>query len=354
MVSLFGNKSSGWIGIDIGSSSVKLVSMCISGNRPQIDAYAIVSLPDNAVVDGSIEEVSSVASSIERGLKICGGKFKSAVVAVPSSAVITKKIQVSNLFQGIELEDQIKIEADQFIPYPLDEVALDFEVLGPANKDPNMNEILLVACRKDASESREDAVNASGIKCEVVDVDTYAMERVVPLLDQAPTGYMIAVVDVGASTLCLNVFENGAVVYNREQAFAGNELSQSITQQYGMLLEDVVATLHENKVSQEIQKSMIEPFTNSVVQQVSRALQFFYSSGLHGQLSKVYICGGVSALPNLTSRLKDDLDLDAELLNPFEHCSINRNINTDRLKLDSALLVKACGLALRSIVDRTQ
>jgi len=348
VVSLFGNKSSGWIGIDIGSSSVKLVSMSSSGSQRQIDAYAIVPLSPTAVIDGNIEEVNVVAAAIERGLKICGGKYNAAVVAVPSSAVITKKIQISNLFVGIDLEDQVKIEADQFIPYPLEEVALDFELIGPVKKDPNLNDILLVACRKEAAESREEAVSSAGVKCEVVDVDTYAMERVVGMLDQESDDRLFAVVDIGASTLCLNVFQNGKVVYNREQAFGGNDLSQAIHQQHGMSMEEVDLAFRENTLHDDIVSQMVVPFTNTVVQQVSRALQFFYSSGVHGQLSHVYLCGGVSGLPNLGSRLSEELELETEVMAPFNHCAVNRKLNSERLKRDGAVLVKACGLALRS------
>ncbi|MCD8512396.1 MAG: pilus assembly protein PilM [Nitrincola sp.] len=329
MVSLFGKKSSGWIGIDIGSSSVKLVSMSSSGSQRQIDAYAIVPLPPTAVIDGNIEEVSVVSSAIQRGLKICGGKYTAAVVSVPSSAVITKKMQVSNLFVGIELEEQVRIEADQFIPYPLEEVSLDFEVIGPVKKDHNFNEILLVACRKANAESREDAVTSAGVKCEVVDVDIYAMERLLPLIDQVMDNKLIAIVDVGASTLSLNVFQNQEVVYNREQAFGGNDLSQAINQQHGMSMEEVDLALRENSLSQEILDGMVVPFTNTVIQQVSRALQFFYSSGVHGQLSKVYLCGGASNLPDLAHKASDELDMACEVLNPFKNCSVNRKLNAE-------------------------
>lgn len=352
MVSLFGKKSSGWIGIDIGSSSVKLVSMSSSGSQRQIDAYAIVPLPPTAVIDGNIEEVSVVSSAIQRGLKICGGKYTAGVVSVPSSAVITKKMQVSNLFAGIELEEQVKIEADQFIPYPLEEVSLDFEVIGPVKKDPNFNEILLVACRKANAESREDAVDSAGVKCEVVDVDIYAMERLLPLIDQVLDNKLVAIVDIGASTLSLNVFQNQEVVYNREQAFGGNDLSQAIHQQHGMSMEEVDLALRENALSQEILDGMVVPFTNTVIQQVSRALQFFYSSGVHGQLSKVYLCGGASNLPDLAHKASEELDIGCEVLNPFKNCSVNRKLNAEKLRRDSAVLVKACGLALRSFVDR--
>ncbi|KGK42869.1 pilus assembly protein PilM [Nitrincola sp. A-D6] len=348
MVSLFGKKTSGWIGIDIGSSSVKLVSMSVNGNQYQIDAYAIVPLPASAVIDGNVEEVKEVTAAVQRGLKICGGKYNSAVVAVPSSAVITKRIQLSNLFTGIELEDQVKIEADQFIPYPLEEVALDFEVIGPASKDANLNDILLVACRKENADSREDSVNAAGVKCEVVDVDTYAMERVLALIDQAPGDQLVAVVDIGASTLCLNVFLKGKLAYNREQAFGGNDLSQAIHQQHGMSMEEVDLAFRENTLDQAIVDQMVVPFTDTVIQQVSRALQFFYSSGVHGQLGRVYICGGVSGLPNLTKRLSDELEVETQLLIPFNHTAVNRKLNPERLNRDGAVLAKACGLALRS------
>ena len=348
MVSLFGKKSSGWIGIDIGSSSIKLVSMSTNGGRHQVDAYAIVPVPATAVIDGNIEEVKEVTAAIQRGLKICGGKYNSAVVAVPSSAVITKRIQLSNLFVGIELEDQIKIEADQFIPYPLEEVALDFEVLGPAPKDPNLNEILLVACRKENAESREDAVNASGVKCEVIDVDTYAMERLLTLVDYPDQDHMVALVDVGASTLCLNVFAKGKLDYNRKQAFGGNDLSQAIHQQHGMSMEEVDFAFRENTLDPAISEHMVVPFVETVVQQVARALQFFYSSGVHGQLGRVYICGGVSALPGLAARLTEELDITTEVLIPFSHTAVSRKLNPERLRRDGAILAKACGLALRS------
>ena len=348
MFSLFGKKSSGLLGIDIGSSSVKMVALSTNGSQKQIDAYAIVPLSASAIVDGNIEDLAEVSGAIRRGLKLCGGKYTGAVVSVPSSAVITKRIDISNLFIGFDLEDQVKIEADQFIPYPLEEVALDFEVLGPSKKDPNLNEILLVACRKDSAESREEAVSSAGIKCEVVDVDTYAIERYITLLDKTVTNEMFALIDIGASTLSLNVCQGGKVVYNREQAFGGKDLIHALQQQKGISIEQVEKAFRNNSLSNEELDDVVEPFINTVVQQVSRALQFFYSSGIQGQLTKVYVCGGLSGLPNFIETLADELDLPAERLNPINQCNVGRKLNSDNLKHDSAMLVKACGLAMRS------
>ncbi|WP_235017344.1 type IV pilus assembly protein PilM [Nitrincola tapanii] len=340
-------RSAGWIGIDIGASSVKLLSLSRQGRELQVDAYAIVPLPTTAVVDGSVAVVSEVAVAIERGLKICGGKYSDAIVAVPSSAVITKRLQISNLFTGLDLEDQVKVEADQFIPYPLEEVALDFEVLGPSERDRNLNDILLVACRKESAEAREEAVNDSGIKCGVIDVDTYAMERLINLLEPDYKGY-VAVADVGSATLSLNVFHQGQVVYNREQAFTGNELSYSIQQQYGMTLDEVELALREQGLAQDIHQTIVQPFADTVIQQVSRALQFYYSSGVHGQLDRLYLSGGLASISGLVERVGLETEVNTLLINPFVQMRVNPRLNQARLLRDAPLLAKACGLALRS------
>lgn len=348
MVSLFGSKTAGWVGVDIGSSSVKLVSLSQQGQGYQIDSYAIVSLPPTAVVDGSVENQSEVSDAIERGLKICGNKLKHAVVAVPSSAVITKRLEISNAFTGLDLEEQVKIEADQFIPYALDEVALDFEVVGPVDKHPNLNEILLVACRRDDVDSREEAVNAAQLKCDIVDVDTFAIERLLPLLDDFAPEALVGLVDVGAATLTLNVFRDGKIIYNREQAFGGNELTNAIHQQYGLEIGEVEQKLRTGELDDEIREMLVMPFRQSVIQQVSRALQFFYSSGVQSQLTELYLAGGTAGIEGLPELMQEEIGVPTKVANPFARVGVGPRLNQDRLTKDAPMLAKACGLALRS------
>lgn len=202
---LIGEKSGNLVGVDIGSSSVKLVALSKSGKGFSLDAYAIVSFSPNAVVDGNIQDVSEVGSAIEKAVKVAGGKLSSAVTAVPASAVITKNIEMSNAFTEFELEDQIKVEADQFIPYPIDEVALDFEVQGTSKSNVSLNNVLLVACRKTDVEQREDAVSAAGLESAIVDVDTYAVERAMNIVagDEVDSGKLIGIVDIGRLQLSL-------------------------------------------------------------------------------------------------------------------------------------------------------
>jgi type IV pilus assembly protein PilM len=348
---LLGNKSGSLVGVDIGSSSVKLVALSKHGKAYSLDAYAVVSFSPAAVIDGNIQDVAEVGAAIEKAVKVAGGKITSAVTAVPASAVITKQIEMSNSFTEFELEDQIKVEADQFIPYPLDEVALDFEVVGPVSNNPSLNKVLLVACRKTDVEQREDSVAAGGLASEVVDVDTYAVERALPSLmsEVAPEGSLIGVVDIGAATLTLNVLKDNQIIYTREQAFGGNDLTNLIHQQYGMKVEEVEQSLRLGDLSTEVYEMAVLPFRNTVAQQVSRSLQFFYSSGAHGELSVLYLAGGTSSIEGLADQLEEELGISTKVANPFAQMTVNSRVNRSRLDRDAPALVKAAGLAIRGL-----
>ena len=350
MLSIFKRKVTGWVGVDIGSSSVKLVALTQQGQLFQVEGYAIVPLPPAAVVDGNIEVVADVSDAIEKAVTLCGIKLTHAITSVPASAVITKKIEISKAFVGLDLEEQVKVEADQFIPYPLNEVALDFEVMGEAEKSPGLQEILLVACRKKDVESREDAISEAGLSCEVVDVDTYVVERALPFLETAPAANSITgVIDIGAATLTLNVFRGDRIIYNREQAFGGNDLVNLICQVKGLQLAEVERLLVAGELDQETQESLVEPFKYTVAQQVSRALQFFYSSGARaGQIGKLYLAGGTSRMERLAEAVEQETGLPTKIANPFEQMGVVSKVNPLRLEKDAPRLFKACGLALRS------
>ena len=349
MFGLFNKKTSTWLGVDIGSSAVKLVALSRSKRTLSLDSYAIVGLPASAIVDGHLQELAVVAEAIEKGVKICGSKLNNAITAVPSSAVIIKQLELSNAFSDAELEDQIKIEADQFIPYPLDEVAIDFEVQGPHPTNPDLNSILLVACRDNDVMQREEAVNSAGLKCDIVDVDTFAIERLLTYVsrDHLQNGDLIASIDIGASTMTLNVLHHGEIIYNREQGFGSNELTNAIHVQCGMSVEEVEQSFRLNEISVEIEAMLIEPFRDTVAQQISRALQFYYSSNVQNQLSKIYLSGGCSSIKGLVEVLEEELGIPVELTNPFQSMDVQPKINRDRLNKDAPVLVKACGLALR-------
>lgn len=351
MFGLLGNKSASLVGLDIGSSSVKLVALSKNGYRYTLDAYAVVSLPSSAVVDGNIQNVSEVSNCISKAVRMAGGRMSSAVSAVSASAVITKHVEMSSKLTEFELEDQIKVEADQVIPYSLDDVALDFEIQGYVEDNRQLNDVLLVACRRADVEQREDAINDAGLRCEVVDIDTYAVERAFPLLSKDSIGHgkLVGVVDIGAATLTLNVFQNNSIIYSREQSFGGNDLTNSIHQQYGMSIEEAEQALRQEDISDEVYEMTVIPFRSTVAQQIARSLQFFYSSGSHQELSALYLSGGTSMIEGLPEQLSDELGIETKLINPFIKMRISSRVNRSRLERDAPVLVKACGLAMRGL-----
>ncbi len=254
MISLFKSGSKSLLGVDIGSSYIKLLGLSKHSGNFHVDCYSVVPLPEGAVIDNNVQDVPVVAEALEKGLRLANTRIKQAATSVPTSVVIVKQLEFSKSFSEDELEDQIKVEADQFIPYPLDEVAIDFQIQGESKTSPELNEVLLVACRQDSVQSREDSVNGSGMICDVVDVDTYALERVFPVLAEVHDllDKIVGLVDIGASSMTLYVLEDGAVIYSREQAFGGNDLTNSLIQVSDLSLEDVERAKKAGELTDEL------------------------------------------------------------------------------------------------------
>ncbi|MGI9277297.1 MAG: type IV pilus assembly protein PilM, partial [Endozoicomonas sp.] len=242
MFGLFNNKTSTVLGVDISSTSVKVLELNRSGGQYRLEAYGQQLLPPGAVVENNIQELEAVGQAINTALTRSRSSVKNAAVAVSGSAVITKTIEMDSSLSDDEMETQIAVEADQYIPYALDEVAIDFEVLGLKDKNPERAEVLLAACRKENVEMREEALSLAGLKAKIVDVEAFAMERVYELLhdslDLPDEDQLVAIIDVGASTTSLSVLNNGKTIYTREQLFGGRQLTDEIQRRYGLAIDE--------------------------------------------------------------------------------------------------------------------
>ena len=353
MITLFKTGSKSLLGIDIGSAYVKLLGLSGSAGNYNVDCYSVVHLPEGAVIDNNVQDVPVVAEAIEKGLKLANTKAKLGVTSVPASAVIIKQLEFVKSFTEDELEDQIKIEAEQFIPYSLDEVAIDFQIQGESTNSPELNEVLLVACRQDSVQSREDSVNASGLSCDVVDVDTYAIERIFPVLAETHDllDKTVGLVDIGASSLTLYIIEGNRVVYSREQAFGGNDLTHTLTQVSDMSSDEVERAKKNNELADELVHGYIDPFKQTAAQQISRSIQFYYSSGTQGEVENLLLMGGISAIPGIEEVVAQELGIKTEVADPFSAMKINSRINRHKFDPEAPSLVLACGLALRSFAD---
>lgn len=340
------------IGIDISSASVKLLELSRQKKGYRVESFGIAPLQQGAVVEKNINDPSGVASAIRRALAIAKSKSKDAVVAVSGSSVITKIVQMDSTLNDDAMETQIALEADQYIPYPLEEVAVDFEIQGPAEQ-AGMVDVLVAACRRDNVDMRVDALSEAGLTAKVVDLEAYAVERVYSFLSQhqaaAGGSDVIAVVDMGASMTTLNVVANGSIVYMREQLFGGRLLTEDIQRRFSMSFEEAEAAQINGTLPDEYRIEILEPFKMSVVQHISRALQFFFSSGQHQTVDQVLLAGGIASLEGMGEVVQERLGVPVQVVNPFQHMQIAPKVNSNELQKMAPSLLIACGLALRDI-----
>ena len=352
MLGLFTKKANTLLGIDISSTSVKLLELSRSGNRYRVEAYAVEPLPANSVVEKNIAELEGVGQALQRVLVKARSNGKAAAVAVSGSAVITKVIEMDGGLSDDELESQLKIEADQYIPYPLEEVAIDFEVLGPAPRAPGRVEVLLAACRKENVEIREAALALAGLTAKVVDVEAYALERSYGLLAPhlgADRGELtVAVVDIGATMTTLSVLHNGRTVYTREQLFGGRQLTEEIQRRYGLSVEEAGLAKKQGGLPEDYDREVLMPFKEAVVQQVSRSLQFFFAAGQFHDVDCILLAGGTASIAGLDRLIQQKIGTHTQVANPFADMALSNKVNAGALASDAPALMIACGLALRS------
>ncbi len=351
MFGLFEKKAQNVLGLDISSSSVKLLELSRSGNRFRVESYAVASLPPNAVVEKNINDVEGVGDAIVNVLGQAKSKNKNIAIAVSGSAVITKVIEMEAGLTEDQTETQITVEADQYIPYPLDEVALDFEVLGPSERDPELVEVLLAACRKENVELRTDAADYAELVTKIVDVEAYSMERAFSLIQNQmdyDANHVVAIVDIGATMTTLSVLVDGVTVYTREQLFGGKQLTEEIQRRYGLSFEEAGVAKKQGGLPGDYEQEVLEPFKEAVVQQVTRSLQFFFSSSQYNEVDYIVLAGGVAAMPDLTELVQEKLGMPTLTANPFANMSVASKVNAVALGNDAPAMMIACGLAMRS------
>lgn len=350
--SLFNPKSRPLFGLDVSSSSVKMVELTDAGRGGfRIERYAIETLPRDAVVDGNITNLDAVAEAVKRGWKRMGTTSKHVAMALPSGAVITKKIIVLAGQREQDLEVQVESEANQYIPFALDEVNLDFQVLGPAPSSPDEVEVLIAASRKEKVEDRIAVAEAAGLRPLVMDVESYAAQSAFELVEcQLPEGgknQVIALVDVGANVMNVTVFRNDQQVYVREQAFGGNLLTQEIMRQYGMNAEDAEIAKRSGSLPENYDTEILRPFLDNLALEVSRALQFFFTSTQYNQVDHIVLAGGCAVIPGVEEVVAGRTQVSTLVANPFADMSLAQRVKPKNLASDAPSLMIACGLALR-------
>lgn len=347
----FSPKAPPLIGLDIGSSSIKIVELSEAGKGTlRLERYAIEPLPRGAVVDGNIDKIDVVAEAVRRAWRRAGGKVKNVAMALPASAVITKRIALpANLRE--ELEMQVESEANQYIPFALDEVSLDFQVLGAIPNAPDDVEVLIAASRKERVEDRVAVAQAAGLKPVVVDVESYsarsAIERLIEQLPNNGEGLVIAVFYIGANTTAVTVMHDGEAIYEREQPFGGQQLTGDISRTYGIPSEEAEQKKRSGDLPADYETAVLKPFIDTATIEITRALQFFFTSTPYSRVDQIMLAGGSAVLSGLPDALMERSQVPASVISPFKGMEISSGIREKQLRLDAPALLTPCGLAMR-------
>ena len=349
---IFKPKAPPLFGMDISSSAIKMVELAEAGKGAQrVERYAIEPLAKDSVLDGNISNLESVAETVRRAWKKLGTRTKNVALALPTAAVITKKIVCPAGLREEDLELQVESEANQYIPFALDEVNLDFQVLGPAPSGEAEVEVLIAASRKEKVEDRVAVAEAAGLKALVMDVESYAMQTAFELIRrQLPNDgrdQNVAVIDLGASIMNITVLRNDQAVYAREQAFGGHQLTQDIARHYGLSPEEAETAKRSGGLPDSYETEVLRPFMENAALEIQRAMQFFFTSTQFNSIEHILLTGGTSTLQGLEDMVSSRTRVNAMVANPFANMSISPRIQLKRLISDAPALMIACGLAMR-------
>lgn len=352
MLGLLGKrKSTPVLGLDISSTTVKLLELSHVGDRYRVESYAVSSLPLDAVIEKNVNDVDGVTNAIRSVIAQSRTKLKTVAAAVAGSSVITKMIDMPSGLGEDDMETQLTLEADQYIPYPLEEVAIDFEIQGVSPERDNQVEVLLAACRRETIDARVEAVEGAELTPKIMDVEAYAMERAFSLIQdqlEMENENTVAVVDIGATMTTLSVLTNGQTIYTREQLFGGKQLTDEIMRRYGLPLEEAGLAKKQGGLPDDYEPEVLEPFKDAVVQQVARSLQFFFSSSQYNDVDYIILAGGVASMEGLEELVQEKLGTPTTVANPFANMAISSKVNAVALSSDAPAMMIACGLALRS------
>ncbi|MEE8196697.1 MAG: pilus assembly protein PilM [Acidiferrobacterales bacterium] len=348
---LFGQSKQSLIGIDVSSSACKVLELSKADDHIRVERYAVEPLPQNSVVEHAITEVEQVAQAVERAVKRSGTRCKHAAVAVAGAHVITKTIKMPANLSDAEMQTQIEMEADHYIPYPLDEVNMDYQVLGASEDNADEMEVLMAACRKEIVDDYVAVIEGPGLTPAVVDIETYAMENAYSLIaEHMPGGGMektVAILDIGATTTNINVIHNNHSVYSRDHTFGGRQLTEEIQRRYGLSYEEAGLAKKQGGLPDNYQTDVLRPFMEAMCQETMRALQFFYSSSPFNSVDQLLLAGGCAQIPGIDEMVAARIGVPAMVANPFASMSLASRIKPQMLASDAPSLMISCGLAMR-------
>jgi type IV pilus assembly protein PilM len=350
--SLFGQSSPPLVGLDISTSGVRLVELADAGKGElRLERYAAEPLPRGTVVDGNIENIDAVSDAVRRVVQKSGTRSKHVALGMPPAAVITRKIVLPAGLGEDQLEVQVESEASQYIPFALDDVNLDFDVIGPAPNSPDDMEVMLAAARREKVEDRVAIAESAGLTATVMDIESHAARAALQrLLDATPGGaqdQIVALFQIGSHATHVSMQRNGENLYDREQPFGGVQLTQDVVRTFGLSFEEAEARKKAGDLPDAWRGDLLGPFLESAVLEVTRAIQFFYTSTPYTRIDQICLAGGCALIPGLLDIVASRTRISTAVVSPFKGMQLGPAVREQQLRQDAPAYLVACGLALR-------
>ena len=353
--SLFQRQPEPLIGLDISATAVKLVELARHGQDGwTLERCTMVPLPPGCIVDGSIANMDEVSATIHRLLAKSGTRTKNVALALPASAVITKKVILPGALSDQEMEIQVESEASQYLPFALEEVRLDFCVIGPNAKNPGDVDVLLAATRKEKAHERQEAAEIAGLKPTVLDIESYAaLLAVQRVLDhpQAPTHVgeadLAVLINVGDRGYTMQVLRGEEILFDHEQGMGGAQLTQAIARYYSIPPEEAEQKKRNDNLPDDYATAVLAPFVKNLALDIGRSLQFFFTSTPYHSVQHILLFGGSAILEGLASAIQNETKVSTLVLDPFLGMELGSSINKSKIRKAAPAYLTACGLALR-------
>jgi len=344
------------VGIDIGSSAVKIVRLRPSRGTFHLVNLGIMPLSPEVIVDNAIMDSASVIAAINNLLASMKIKTKKVATSVSGHSVIIRKITLP-LMSDAELESSIQWEAEQYIPFDISEVNIDFQILGPDEKDPSQMNVMLVAAKKEFVDDYTAVLTDAGLEPMVMDIDCFAVENMFDYNYGFVEGEVVALVDLGASATSVNVLKGNVSVFTRDLQAGGYLLNQELQKRLGISSEEAEQAKLGYRDFDEVEAESIEDALDDAVenlaQEVQRSLDFFAATSSDDRITKVYLTGGTSCSDKIREALEKRLELPNEVVNPFRNVTINqKEFDPEYLEAVGPMFSVATGLAMRKVGDK--
>lgn len=346
------SKNQDFFALDIGASAVRVLQIIKKGGQWVVMGAGQAPITRNVVADKSILDTTALAKAIDMATKSARIKSKNVYASMPSSQATIETINIPADLDEMEREDYVSVEASNHIPFPVEDVRMDFDVIGKSEADDELLEVMLVAAKSDHFQMMVDSIREADLNVEVMDVDELAIERAMGfIIDKHPipntNDPLEVVIDLGHEFTTIHVLNDGKSIYNREQQFGMKQLIDEISRKFEVSTPEAIQGIRNANLGDEFKNEMLPQFRNDVAGQINRLIQFFFAATSYNRVHRIWVCGGGAGLPGVAEEVAELTGVQTRILNPLSDVQINKGVDLNYVKHNGSSFLSAFGLAIR-------